>query len=70
MTEPIFIDDLLSEAQMILRDGHHDHLARAIARVRNVLSNIEQVYRNPATSKDIRIALVTISTPLVSMDGR
>ncbi len=28
-------DQLLSEAQLFLRDGHHDHLSRAIADARN-----------------------------------
>lgn len=32
------LDEKLSEAQLVLRDGHHDHLSRAIADVRNLMT--------------------------------
>lgn len=31
------LDELLSTAQLTLRDGYHDHLSRAIADARNLL---------------------------------
>jgi hypothetical protein len=37
------LDELLSEAQLKLRDGHNDHLARAIARARNLLTSYQRL---------------------------
>lgn len=38
---PSTLDETLSQAQQVLRDGHHDHLSRAIATARDRLNGVE-----------------------------
>jgi chaperonin cofactor prefoldin len=38
-TAPPTLDDQLSAAQLVLRDGHHDHLSNAVANARDILNN-------------------------------
>jgi hypothetical protein len=46
------LDELLSDAQLLLRDGHNDHLSRAVADARNRLRELErEVARLKETKK-------------------
>jgi hypothetical protein len=52
------LDDLLSEAQFKLRDGRHDHLARAVAMARNERNLRRQ--RDEKEARNMSMERVTI----------